>query len=168
MKSCYTPAIILVLLYACFLGFWAWSGPQLPERVATHFNASGDPNGWMSRSGNQNSMLIFGLAFPLFVVGLSYAARFLPASLINIPNRNYWLAPGRRQQTLNYLVCHSLWFACLAVCVVTGIQYSIVQANQRTPPHLSTSILVSVVGSFLAGTAIWVLVLLQHFRRSGA
>ena len=71
MKLRWIPALILALLYACFLGCWVWSGSQLPERVATHFNGSGEPNEWMSRSANQMFMLAFGLAFPLFVVLLA-------------------------------------------------------------------------------------------------
>jgi serine/threonine-protein kinase len=125
MKSLRQPAIILALLYACFLSSWAWSASQLPERVATHFNGSGEPNGWMSRSANQMSMLIFGLVFPLFVVVFCFAARFLPAGLINLPDKDYWLAPERRGETFNYLVGHSLWFSRLAVCFVIGLQYSI-------------------------------------------
>ncbi|SPE61458.1 conserved membrane hypothetical protein [Verrucomicrobia bacterium] len=165
MKPLRNPAILLALLYLCFLGVWAWSGTQLPDRVATHFNLQGEPNGWMSRPANQVFMLIFGLVFPLFVVGLSFAAQFLPASLINVPNREYWLAPERANQTSGYFVRHSLWFACLAVGFVTGIEYSIVQANQQSSPRLSTPILLVVVGYFLAGTFVWVAVLFQHFRR---
>ncbi len=165
MKSSYAAAIALVLLYACFLSYWAWSGTQLPDRVATHFNGSGEPNGWMSRSTSQTFMLVFGFVFPLFIVGLCYATRFLPASLVNIPNRQYWLARERRTETANYLVGHSLWLACLMVGFVTGIQYSIVQANRQIVPHLATSVLLEVVVPFIAGTAIWVIVLLRHFRK---
>jgi uncharacterized membrane protein len=166
MKSGPAPALVLVLFYACFLAFWAWSGPQLPERVATHFNGSGEPNGWMSRSTSQNFMLIFGLVFPLFVVLLSSIVRFLPVSVINLPHREYWLAPERREETIDYLLWHSLWFACLSVCFVIGMQYSIVKANQQTPPHLDTSFLLRMAGLFLAGTVVWVLILIQRFRHS--
>jgi len=166
MKSLRPRSVILALLYACFLGYWVWSASQLPERVATHFNGSGDPNGWMSRSTNQMFMLVFGLVFPLLVVLLCYLTRFLPSGLVNIPRRDYWLAPQRRKETSDYLVRHSLWFGCLAVCFVIGIQYSIVQANRLSPPHLSTMILLALVGSFLAGTAGWVVVLFRHFRRA--
>ena len=119
----------------------------------------------MSRSANQVFMLVFGLTFPLLVVLLCFATRFLPANAVNIPHRDYWLAPERRQQTSAYLVHHSFWFACLAVGFVSGIQYSIVQANQQIPPHLSTSILVALVGCFIVGTAIWVMALFRQFRQ---
>jgi len=119
----------------------------------------------MSRSDHQMFMLIFGLAFPLVIVLLSYATRFMPRGLVNIPHRDYWLAPEKRAETSNFMVCHSLWLACLTVCFVTGIQFSIVQANAQRPPHLSNSALLAVVVPFLAGTLVWVLILWRHFRR---
>jgi hypothetical protein len=167
MKPVRIPAFMLVLLYAFFLGVWAWSGDQFAERVATHFNVSGEPNGWMSRSENQKFILLFGLAFPCFVVLLCSIVRFLPVSVINVPHREYWLSPERRKETSDYLFRHSLWFACLAVCFVIGLQYSIVQANRQTPPHLDISLLFAMAALFLAGTAVWMLVLIRHFRRPG-
>ncbi len=167
MKSYRNPAIVLLLLYACFLSVWASSGSHLPERVASHFNASGEPDGWMSRSQNQSFMLIFGLLFPWFVVALCFAIRFVPTSLINIPHRDHWLTPERRPETFNYLLRHSLWFASLAVGFVTGIEYLITQANLQKPPHLSTAGILGLLGCFVAGTAIWTVIMLWHFRRSG-
>jgi uncharacterized membrane protein len=165
-KSLLPRSFILAFLYACFLGCWAWSARQLPEYVATHFNARGEPNGWMSRSANQMFMLLFGLCFPLLIVLLSYAARFMPSALVNIPHRDYWLAPERRRETCDYLVRHSLWLACLAVCFVIGIQFSIVRASNQNPPHLSMPMILAVVGLFLAGAGICVMVLMRHFRRA--
>ena len=87
MKLSRTPAVILAVLYLCFLGCWVWSGTQLPDRVATHFSFQGEPNGWMSRSANQTFMFIFGPAFPMFIVVLCYATRFLPPGLVNTESR---------------------------------------------------------------------------------
>jgi ABC-type spermidine/putrescine transport system permease subunit I len=167
MKSLLLPAIILALLCACFLAFWDWSGPQLPERVATHFNVHGESNGWMSRAADQEFMLVFGLTLPLFIVVLNYATRFLPPFLVNIPHRNYWLAPERRRETSDYLLRGSLWFACLAVLFVIGLHYATVQANKQNPPHLSMSLMWAVVAPFIAGTIIYLLALVLHFRRVG-
>ncbi len=67
MKTLRTPLLVLGLLYLCFFGYLAASSSQLPERVATHFDGSGQPDGWSSRSDHLRFMLVFGLAFPLFV-----------------------------------------------------------------------------------------------------
>jgi uncharacterized membrane protein len=165
MKPLWILGLILVLLYQGFLGCWFWSGSQLPELVATHFNGAGEPNGWMNRSDHQMFMLVFGLAFPGVIVLLSYATRFLPRGMVNIPHRDYWLAPERRRETSNYLTHLSLWLACLAVGFVIGLELSIVQANRQHPPHLSLIALLVVVVPFLAGVIVWVLIVMRHFRR---
>jgi len=103
MKIFRTPAFLLVLLYSCFFAHLAASSSHLPERVATHFDARGRPDGWMSRTEHLRFMAWFGLAFPLFVPVIVYVIRFLPDRLLNLPNRDYWLAPGRRTETMAYL-----------------------------------------------------------------
>ena len=86
------PSDILRFLYLCFVGYLVFSAWQLPERVATHFNIHGQPDAWMIRSYHLLFMVVFGLAFPLFLVGMFFVIRFVPQGL-NIPNRVYWLAP---------------------------------------------------------------------------
>ncbi len=170
MKTNRIPLGLLLLLYTCFLGGWVWAGSELPTRVATHFNAAGKPTGWMSRSHFETLMLVFGMVFPLIIVSLYFMAGLLPAFLIHIPNRCYWLAPERRRETSNYLLRHSLWLACLVVALVTGIELSLVQANKQIPPHLSTLTLLAVLLPFLAGVLVWSWLLIRRFssaRRAG-
>ncbi len=167
MKTSRTPALVLVLLYLCFLAYLALSSGQLPDRVATHFDVSGRPNGWMSRSSHLVFMLVLGFAFPLFVVAVHYAVRFMPGSVINIPRRDYWLAAERRAETFAYLFRHSLWFACIGVGFITGVHYLIVRANAQPPGHLSTPWLLGMVGCFLVALSTWAVVMFRHFRRAG-
>ena len=164
MKTLRTPVLILGLLYFCFFGYLAASSSQLPERVATHFNGSGRPNGWMSRSAHLQFMVVFGLAFPLFVPALVYASRFLPDQLFNLPHRDHWLTPARRPETMTYLFRHSLWFASMALCFVIGIHFSIIHANSLAHVHLSTPVALAMAGCFLAGTAIWGVSMIRYFN----
>lgn len=138
MNTIRTPLLVLGLLYVCFFGYLAASSSQLPGRVATHFDGSGRPNGWMSRTAHLRLMMVFGLAFPLFVPAIVYASRFLPDRFYNLPHRDYWLAPARRRETMAYLFRHSLWFSSLALCFVIRIHASIVHANSLGQAHLST------------------------------
>ena len=64
MKTLRAPALVLGLLYLCFFGYLAVSSSQLPKRVATHVDARGRPNGWMSRAAHLRFMIVFGLSFP--------------------------------------------------------------------------------------------------------
>jgi uncharacterized membrane protein len=72
LRTLRAPLLVLGLFYVCFLGCLAASNTQLPGRVATHFDASGQPNGWMSRTAHLRLMIAFGLGFPLFVPALVY------------------------------------------------------------------------------------------------
>jgi uncharacterized membrane protein len=76
-----------------------WYG-KLPDVVPSHFDAEGNPDGEITKSayylliGLVHAITAFG--FPLLILGM----KRMPVSLINIPNKDYWLAPERRDQTL--------------------------------------------------------------------
>jgi ABC-type Fe3+ transport system permease subunit len=159
------PILVLGLLYLCFFGCLAFSRSQLPSRVATHFNGSGQPDGWMSRDDHLRWMTLFGLGFPLLVPVLVSFSRLLPDSLYNIPNREYWLGPERRTETHSYLLRHSLWFSSLALCFVIGINFSIIHANRLPQVYLPTLAVLALAGAFLVGTAVWAISLISHFKR---
>jgi ABC-type Fe3+ transport system permease subunit len=166
VTSLKAPAVLLVLLCAGFIGYIVVSSRQLPERVATHFDLRGEPDSWMSRSTHVGLMVATGIGFPGLLVGLCALAGVLPAKLVNIPRRDYWLAPERRVETARWLVRHSIWMGCLAVVFITGIQYLIVEANRRAPARLSTVAILIWAGCFVAGAALWCLALVLHFRRA--
>jgi serine/threonine-protein kinase len=118
--------------------------PSLPARVATHFAAGGMPNGWMTRDG----YLAFTLAFVLGVPWLVYAVSVLLPSrfphLSNLPNRDYWLAPERIDETIDTLKAFGAGVA-LAIGVLLGaMHWAILDANAARPVRLAE-------GPFLAG-----------------
>jgi uncharacterized membrane protein len=165
MKTLRTPALILGLLYLAFFSYLASSSSQLPERVATHFDGHGQPNGWMSRTAHLEFMIVFALGFPMFVPAIVYASRFLPDRFYNLPHRHYWLAPWRRPQTMAFLFRHSLWFSSMALGFVIGMNFSIIQANHLARAHLSTLFVLALAGCFIAGTVVWGGSMIRHFNR---
>jgi hypothetical protein len=165
MKMFRSPALVLGLLYLCFFGCLASSSSQLPERVAIHFGAAGQPDDWTSRAGYLQSAASFGLIFPLFVPAIVYVIRFFPNQSLNFPHRDYWLAPSRRAETMAYLFRHSLWFSSMALCFVIGLHYLSMRANQLTPTQFSTPLVLALAGGFVAGTGVWVVSMLRYFGR---
>lgn len=162
MKSIRTPAIVLVLLYLGFVGYLVFSASQLPDRVASHFNARGRPDDWMSRADYLRFMAIFGFVFPAFIVGITSLFRLFPQGL-NLPHRDYWLAPERRTDTYAYLHRVGLWFACLCLCFVIGLHFLTIQANQAPNAHLSNSRIFGLAGGLIAGQTMIVLSMVLHF-----
>ena len=164
MKTSHIPAFILGLLYLCFLGYLAFSVSSLPDCVATHFNGSGEPNGWMSKSSYLMFMSAFSIVLPLFLIGTSFTLRIFPEKYFNIPHRDYWLAPERRAETFSYLFRHSLWFACIVLGFISGIHFSIIKANSLIPAHLSTPLILSLIGCFLSALVVWIVSMILRFN----
>ncbi len=91
--------IIAVVLLALAALEVAHVYPLLPERVASHFDAAGAPNGWAPKD------LFVGLYAGVLAImagsffGLPVAMASMPTSMINLPNKDFWLAPERRDET---------------------------------------------------------------------
>lgn len=160
------PLLVSFALYFVFASVVVGTAGGLPDRVATHFNGSGQPDGWMTRANHVRFSLIFGFAVP-FIAPLLCAllGRTSTGAGINIPHRDYWLAQERRSQTMSYLVRTALWYSVLMVLFFTAIHFSILDANRRRPPHLETSHVLLIAGGFLIATVLWAWRLINHFRR---
>jgi hypothetical protein len=157
------PALLLAVLYAVFVVMLVRDAARLPERVATHFDFRGQPDGWMSSQGYLAFMTVFGLVFPLVPAALCLLVRLLPDSLINLPHREYWLAPERRDETAGYLVGHMLWLSCMMSGLTIVLHQMTVEANLQAPPQLSNTTW-GYMAMFLVGLFLWIFMLVRHFR----
>lgn len=155
---------MLGALYTAFVLSLIWSASILPLRVATHFNLAGQPDGWLSRSEHLACMFAFGSGFPAFLIGICWSIRFLPAGLINIPHREFWLAPARRAESNAFVFRHSIVLANLALGFVIGLHWIVVWSNQRQPAQLPLLWGCLVSGLFLVAVGGWILILGRRFR----
>ena len=159
------PFILLAFFYLAFFATLLLTANHLPDPVASHFNSRGNPDNWMVRSNYFFLTVGLALFLPGLVVGLCYAIRFMPHSVINLPRREYWLAPGRRHETFDHVFTQSIWFACMAVAFVIGIHLIVLEANAQFPVKLSAPLLMGVAGCFLIGVIGWSLRLIWRFLR---
>jgi uncharacterized membrane protein len=157
--------LLLAVLYLIGAAYGVFSAGELPEQVATHFDWSGQANGWMSRAGYLTFIAVLGAGLPLFVVGLCYVIRSSPVRTVNVPHRAYWLAPERRAATFDFFFHHSLWFACLSLAFILATHYLVVQANLTEPARMPTPPLLALMGFFVAGVLLWVVSLYRRFSR---
>lgn len=160
-----TPAAVLALLYLCFAAGMVFSALLLPDRVATHFNLQGEPDGWMNRSSHLLFFSVIGVVLPLGTVGASLWLRHAPDSTINIPRREYWLAPERRSETLGFLSGSLQWLACELLVFLLGIQILVVRANRLQPVQMETTLLWILSALLVAAIAVWTIATLRRFRR---
>jgi uncharacterized membrane protein len=160
------PLLTLAICYAIFFVYIAVSYGSLPSHLATHFDMEGQPNGWMSRNQCVEFTIGLGVLMPAFIIAIMSGAGKIPVSFVNLPHREYWLEPQRRQETLGILTHYALWFACMNVLFVTGLHWLIVQANSPgQTPHLNGWGIAILAGAFLAGTGVWVRLLVRHFSK---
>ena len=154
--------VVFLLLYLGMLGFLAVSAPELPDRVATHFDGEGRPNDWMSRPG----YLLFVGALPLLfgglAIGVGCMTRTLPARFFNIPRRDFWLTPERRPALAVFLRARMFWLSCLVTGFFAGLHGLTLHANHLQPPHLSMGGLLGVVLGFLMLLLLWIVSLLMR------
>lgn len=121
-------AAIVLVAAVSVVRTWTILG-ALPERVASHFDAAGMPNGWMPREGFLALQAgILALMVLLFVL-LPRTIAWLPVGFVNLPHREHWLAPERREETMATI---ELWMGALGLLVVVSIaifEELAVQAN---------------------------------------
>ncbi len=157
--------LLFVLLLVVAAALIVVTTDQLPLQIASHFGASGAPNGWMSRHGYLLFMLAIGIGTPLSVVLTMSVLPRVMAKSINIPHRDYWLDPARREDTLRYLESHAYWLGSLLVVFLAAIHFLLIEANATQPPHLPGAPFATILVVFFAGMAIWALTLAMRFRR---
>lgn len=137
---------------------------QLPPVVATHFDASGAANGHMPRGAYLAVMLLIGAGAPLFIGLAPGALMRRHPDRINLPNREYWLAPGRRDATVAYVVAHATWFAVALALFLARVHWLVVEANGREPAMLSTTGIATALALFGLAVTAWLVALFLRFR----
>jgi uncharacterized membrane protein len=153
---------IALLLFAIL--FITGTASQLPSMVASHFDAAGRPNAFMSRSGYVRFVLCAAIGLPLTIVGI-LAAVYSRATDLKLPNKEYWLAPQRLAQTRAFLIAHGVWFGSLLAALMCCVHWLELGANRLQPPHLSNQTFAVVLLAFLIATAVWIATLMFAFRR---
>ena len=165
MPRLVVPIAVLALSYALFFGCVAATYGDLPPEIASHFDFHGNPDGWMNRGVGIGVMIAVAIIVPAIVIGSMAGAGHIPVSFINLPHRDYWLAPERRQSALAALLRYSIWFAALNVLLLTGLHWLTVEANLHGGSHLNMSNLAILLALYLVGTAVWTFLLLRHFSK---
>ncbi|MEZ6097222.1 MAG: DUF1648 domain-containing protein, partial [Pirellulaceae bacterium] len=122
--------------------------PSMPEEVASHFGVNGQPDGFMSRKSFGTFMLAMNVGLPLFVVGCAYLVRVLPVSLVNLPNREYWLAESRRGDTVRTLEAMLIWIAVASSFLMIGLFQLTYEANQLQQ-NLNSAATIALVGVYM-------------------
>lgn len=151
------------LVVTAYVIGWCWGAARLPERVPTHFGLDGSADAWGSRTEHIVFFAILGVVLLLGMPALMYAATGGDGTFLNLPNKEYWLAPERRDEFRRRFLADSLVFVALTGTLMSVLQAVVVWSALRAddPPAWVFPV---VIAAFLVAVAIWVRRLLARYR----
>jgi len=153
---------IAVLLLCAFETVRLWN--IMPPQMAAHFNIQGDPDRFVSKAQFfwfqiQTMLIVILVSLPFQVLFL-----VLPTSMVNIPNRDYWLAPERRTETVGRINGFgSMMFGVILLTVQSAFEIS-AYANLRTPITFDVQLMGMVMTLFFVVILLMLVWLIFSFR----
>lgn len=154
----------LLGLIVCAAAFTWLINHRLPDPLASHFDADGEPDGFMPRALYIAIMMAVTVIVPLFIATLTRFALSRAGARINLPNRDYWLAPERRAETIGFLTRQATQFAALLVLFMCWAQWLAARANSTTPQSLDSGLFFAGLGVFMACVILGIVRLMRRFR----
>ncbi len=163
----YSPLVLILAVMAIFACQCVYFYPHLPERMATHFGPDGQPNGWMPKA---TFVITYGMTL-FFVLlscsGTAFLFRVVPSELINLPNKDYWLAPERKASTLATLEPYMLSMSAATGALMICIAQATFKANLTPDPSLGSGPW-ALLAVYLIFTLLWTVSLLRAFQKPAA
>jgi len=146
------------------LGHMIWAAGQVPDTLATHFGAGGQPDDWASRTGFLITYFVLTVVMVVIFAGLPLLMRRLPPSSFSLPNRDYWMTPLRREGTLKRLTSQLLTLGGATLLFDSAIMHLVVMANRLEEPRLHAVWFWGVFIAYLAGVGIWTAWIIRAYR----
>jgi uncharacterized membrane protein len=143
--------LAMPLLAVLHMGFYYGA---LPDKVASHFGSDGKADGYMSKFAF--ALFYIGMTSMIAVLfaGMGGLLRALPTSTINMPNRDYWLAPERKEATIQTFAAQMSQFGIATVFYLIAVMHSTILANVNGSNTLGPLFFVYFT-LFIAFTIFW-------------
>ncbi len=129
--------------------------PVMPDPMVSHFGFYGQANGFMSKNG----FFIFEAGLFLLMI-LSFIVmpwafeKYKVRAGINMPNKDYWLAPERIEYFYSYFRESFGWFGVATLVLLVGTMQMTFAANLQANPVLDNRKFWILFGGYLLFTAI--------------
>ena len=157
--------VLFLILLVCSAIFIGMTSHALPARVASHFVANGVANGFMPRAIFMKFIMSFSIGVPLIMVLFIRFTMGRRSQRINLPHREYWLAPEREQATIRYLKSHSTYLGVFLLLFLDYVHWMVVCANAAPIPTLPQPDFFIGLGAFIAAILIWMIALFIRFGK---
>src|SRR5438445_13158592 len=128
--------LVLFLCLAVAAACIVTTSVALPDQVASHFGPGNAANGFMTRDGYLVFMLFFTLVLPLFLAAMVGLLPRMRPNSINLPNREHWLDPMRREGTLISLSSYGAWLGIMIAIFTSTVHHVLSFAKASSPQRL--------------------------------
>lgn len=165
MSNTRYPAIIFISVIIISIALPAFYYSHLPDTVASHFNINNTADGWMSKK----SFLIVQLATTVVLSGMflliTYFTPKFPNSIINLPNKEYWLNTERREESLKIFQRFIYWFGSLTLLFLTLVFQEVYLVNMNSGTRISSNIWIYLIVFFTVLTFM-IIKLFMYFNKT--
>jgi uncharacterized membrane protein len=153
----------LILVAAVQLNYYA---QRLPEIVGSHFGASGLASGWQTKAAFFTVELTVIVVATIVSFGVPRLIAAMPASAINLPNKDFWLSPERREETFAYMCTQMAWFGCALLAFLLYVMELVFRANLQAPPRLNNTAFIPALVVFVVFSTGWTVRFIVHFYKT--
>lgn len=142
------------LVYICAVVMAAGALPA--DDIPLHFDATGTADRFGSRGEALGVFIGLGVLLSAVGAGGILFARRGSLSLVNVPYREYWTAPERRDQ-LRRMIAWDIALLMSVTLVFAGLlPLALLTALDADPVGLPAPVLWGVLGGYLVAVAVWI------------
>ncbi|MBN2294690.1 MAG: DUF1648 domain-containing protein [Pirellulales bacterium] len=137
--------------------------PMLPAMMASHFDLEGQANGWASKSECMVVYAVIAGFIGVLFVGLSLAINKTPTWMLNMPHKDYWLAPERQEESYRWLSVSMMWIGNATMAMLVVCMEIVFRANLWPAWKPGTAFLVTLC-CYMTVVLVWTGLVLYRFR----
>lgn len=159
--------VLLYLIFYCVVALHFVSNyATLPDSIPVHFSKYAEPDRWMDK----DTFALYHWGFVFFLSGIFAGAaaliRRLPPKMINIPNKDYWMATPERVKVIMTVITEALCIlgVITAACVV-GVDHLIMKAARLGARRAEIGSITTVVTVTTVATCFVLFRMILKFRR---
>ena len=158
---------LLISVFVANLGLMLVSLLMLPDQVAIHFGAGGEPNGWASKWTHAFIFLL--IEVPLFALFMSAGRLVLrfPEKWISLPNKDYWLRQENRAEleVRFAALMHEFGVVLFVFLFVVGLLT--LDANLSDPIRLNEPLFLALFVAYMLYVVYWLVKLVRRLKAAG-
>lgn len=158
-------SLLYLVVFVVVLAWMVTTWSDLPKSLPMHFGENLKPDRMASGTQVFWMYVLLTVFQAMFFVLLVFVIRWLPVSLVNIPNREYWLTGERREETLRWMSTMLLSLGVATQLFMASLYYLTLQVGRGAKPDIYPEFLWTM-GLFLAVVLTAVFLSFRRFARS--